>query len=55
MSMNNNLYDFLNIPAFDAVRKLQENSALTVVRGNITYPKKPGNAKQLSLEARCFL
>ena len=29
MSINNNLYDFLNTPALDAMRKLQETGALT--------------------------
>lgn len=29
MSINNNPYDFLNTPALDAMRKLQETSALT--------------------------
>lgn len=31
MNINNNPYDFLNTPALDAMRKLQENSALTAV------------------------
>lgn len=29
MSINNNPYDFLNTPALDAMRKLQETGALT--------------------------
>lgn len=32
MSIDNNQYDFLNTPALDAVRKLQESSTLAAIR-----------------------